>query len=109
LYEIALVVRATDVGAMRTFGFMLFALLIQMIPLPFFLKKQAVSTRYRRIRRADRGFDAWPRLARPGDLLGHFLMDPDIKRYQDNLRDELNGAALYAALAAPSPMELGRH
>jgi VIT1/CCC1 family predicted Fe2+/Mn2+ transporter len=27
-------------------------------------------------------------------------MDPDIKRYQDNLRDELNGAALYAALAA---------
>src|SRR5580698_9934795 len=27
-------------------------------------------------------------------------MDPDIKRYQDNLRDELNGAALYAELAA---------
>jgi hypothetical protein len=27
-------------------------------------------------------------------------MAPDIKRYQDNLRDELNGAALYAALAA---------
>ena len=27
-------------------------------------------------------------------------MSPDIKRYQDNLRDELNGAALYAALAA---------
>ena len=27
-------------------------------------------------------------------------MGPDIKRYQDNLRDELNGAALYAALAA---------
>src|SRR5258708_14086593 len=27
-------------------------------------------------------------------------MRPDIKRYQDNLRDELNGAALYAALAA---------
>jgi hypothetical protein len=35
-------------------------------------------------------------------------MDPDIKRYQDNRRDELNGAALYAALAAPSPMELWR-
>ena len=28
------------------------------------------------------------------------LSNPDIKRYQDNLRDELNGAALYAALAA---------
>src|SRR5882762_9679709 len=28
------------------------------------------------------------------------LMTPDIRRYQDNLRDELNGAALYAALAA---------
>jgi hypothetical protein len=28
LYEIALVVRATDVAAMRTFGFMLFTLLI---------------------------------------------------------------------------------
>jgi vacuolar iron transporter family protein len=27
-------------------------------------------------------------------------MSPDIKRYRDNLRDELNGAALYAALAA---------
>jgi len=27
-------------------------------------------------------------------------MGPDIKRYRDNLRDELNGAALYAALAA---------
>jgi VIT1/CCC1 family predicted Fe2+/Mn2+ transporter len=27
-------------------------------------------------------------------------MDSDIKRYRDNLRDELNGAALYAALAA---------
>src|SRR6202789_3850850 len=27
-------------------------------------------------------------------------MVSDIKRYQDNLRDELNGAALYAALAA---------
>jgi VIT1/CCC1 family predicted Fe2+/Mn2+ transporter len=27
-------------------------------------------------------------------------MSPDSKRYQDNLRDELNGAALYAALAA---------
>src|SRR6202790_3872700 len=27
-------------------------------------------------------------------------MNPDIKRYRDNLRDELNGAALYAALAA---------
>jgi len=27
-------------------------------------------------------------------------MGSDIKRYQDNLRDELNGAALYAALAA---------
>jgi len=27
-------------------------------------------------------------------------MASDIKRYQDNLRDELNGAALYAALAA---------
>ena len=26
-------------------------------------------------------------------------MGSDIKRYQDNLRDELNGAALYAALA----------
>src|SRR5258708_34624577 len=35
-----------------------------------------------------------------GDLPGHWLMDPDIRRYQDNLRDELNGAALYAALAA---------
>src|SRR5258708_29101869 len=34
------------------------------------------------------------------DLPGHWLMDPDIRRYQDNLRDELNGAALYAALAA---------
>jgi len=30
-------------------------------------------------------------------------MRPDIKRYQDNLRDELNGAALYAALAAAEP------
>jgi hypothetical protein len=27
-------------------------------------------------------------------------MNEDIKRYRDNLRDELNGAALYAALAA---------
>src|ERR1700688_2945324 len=27
-------------------------------------------------------------------------MNSDIKRYRDNLRDELNGAALYAALAA---------
>jgi VIT1/CCC1 family predicted Fe2+/Mn2+ transporter len=27
-------------------------------------------------------------------------MRPEIKRYQDNLRDELNGAALYVALAA---------
>src|ERR1700739_3309667 len=27
-------------------------------------------------------------------------MTADVKRYQDNLRDELNGAALYAALAA---------
>ena len=27
-------------------------------------------------------------------------MSSDIKRYRDNLRDELNGAALYAALAA---------
>jgi vacuolar iron transporter family protein len=27
-------------------------------------------------------------------------MGPEIKRYQDNLRDELNGTALYAALAA---------
>jgi vacuolar iron transporter family protein len=27
-------------------------------------------------------------------------MNPDIKRYRDNLRDEMNGAALYAALAA---------
>ena len=27
-------------------------------------------------------------------------MGPDIRRYRDNLRDELNGAALYAALAA---------
>ena len=27
-------------------------------------------------------------------------MTSDIKRYRDNLRDELNGAALYAALAA---------
>jgi hypothetical protein len=27
-------------------------------------------------------------------------MRPEIRRYQDNLRDELNGAALYAALAA---------
>jgi len=27
-------------------------------------------------------------------------MNADIKRYRDNLRDELNGAALYTALAA---------
>jgi VIT1/CCC1 family predicted Fe2+/Mn2+ transporter len=27
-------------------------------------------------------------------------MNPDIKRYRDNLRDEMNGAALYSALAA---------
>jgi VIT1/CCC1 family predicted Fe2+/Mn2+ transporter len=30
-------------------------------------------------------------------------MNVDIKRYRDNLRDELNGAALYAALAAAEP------
>jgi VIT1/CCC1 family predicted Fe2+/Mn2+ transporter len=30
-------------------------------------------------------------------------MRSDIKRYRDNLRDELNGAALYAALAAAEP------
>jgi hypothetical protein len=30
-------------------------------------------------------------------------MDRDIRRYQDNLRDELDGAALYAALAAAEP------
>ena len=27
----------------------------------------------------------------------------DIKRYQDNLRDELDGAALYTAIAAAEP------
>jgi VIT1/CCC1 family predicted Fe2+/Mn2+ transporter len=30
-------------------------------------------------------------------------MQSDIKRYRDNLRDELNGAALYTALAASEP------
>lgn len=30
-------------------------------------------------------------------------MSPDIKRFQDNLRDELNGAALYTALAEAEP------
>ena len=30
-------------------------------------------------------------------------MSSDIQRYRDNLRDELNGAALYAALAASEP------
>src|SRR5258707_4727494 len=34
-------------------------------------------------------------------------MSPDIKRYQDNLRDELNDAALYAALARAEPWHRG--
>ena len=33
-------------------------------------------------------------------MTGAFSMKADIKRYRDNLRDELNGATLYTALAA---------
>jgi len=36
-------------------------------------------------------------------------MNSDIKRYRDNLRDELNGAALYAALAAAETDPIRKH
>src|SRR5579859_1857964 len=39
-------------------------------------------------------------LVRPGASRRVRVMTSDIKRVQDNLRDELNGAALYTALAA---------